>query len=311
MRKVIVTCPPMLGLFQEFVKYAAECDIELIPAQVTQTLSEEELIQLIPHYEGWIIGDDPATKTVFTAGKSGHLKAAVKWGIGVDNVDFQACEQLNIPITNTPNMFGEEVADIAVGYLVGLARDLFFIDRNIRLNQDWVKPAGISLKDKRVALVGLGDIGKKLLKRLEAMSMKVIAYDPGVKGNLGFSNLERAIWPEKLEVADFVIFTCSLNNYNTYMFNSKTISKCKAGVHVINVARGQLIDENALISALEKKHVAAAALDVFEIEPLPVNSPLRKMERCIFGTHNGSNTKEAVRRTSFEAIRKLKGFLDE
>src|SRR3546814_18453260 len=89
------------------------------------------MVDLLPQYEGWIIGDDPATRRVFEAGKAGKLKAAVKWGIGVDNVDFAACKDLGIPIINTPNMFGGEVADVAVGYVIGLARQLFVIAREI------------------------------------------------------------------------------------------------------------------------------------------------------------------------------------
>src|SRR3546814_10081018 len=136
------------------------------------------MVDLLPQYEGWIIGDDPATRRVVEAGKAGRLKAAVKWGIGVDNVDFAACKDLDIPIVNTPNMFGGEVADVAVGYVIGLARQLFQIDRGIRAGE-WPKPAGMSLAGKRVALVGFGDIGRSTARRLAAFDMPIIAYDPG------------------------------------------------------------------------------------------------------------------------------------
>lgn len=310
MKRVMVSCPPMLGLFDEFVTPAADYGIELFPAQVTQTLTEDELISLLPDFDGWIIGDDPATRRVFEAAKAGKLRAAVKWGIGVDNVDFSACKQLEIPITNTPDMFGAEVADVAMGYLIGLARDLFLIDRSIRQESSWIKPGGMSLAGKTTALVGFGDIGKHLARRLDVLQMNVIAYDPGVDGNADISSVTRANWPERLGEADFIIFTCSLNPKNYHMLNRETIEKCRPGVHVINVARGPLINENDLIEALEQEHIAAAALDVFEIEPLPETSPLRNMERCIFGSHNGSNTKEAVRRTSMEALKKIREFLN-
>ena len=94
-----------------------------------QTLSVAELKDLVPQHDGWIIGDDPATRAVFEARKARKLKAAVKWGIGVDNVDFSACADLDIPIINTPDMFGAEVADIAMGYVIALARETFQIDR--------------------------------------------------------------------------------------------------------------------------------------------------------------------------------------
>lgn len=130
--KVLVTCPPMLGMIDSFRNIFEKNGIELSTPNVVQTLSIEELMEIVPMHDGWIIGDDPATREVFAAGKSGHLKAAVKWGIGVDNVDFTACKDLEIPITNTPNMFGAEVSDIAVGYVIALARQTFEIDRAVR-----------------------------------------------------------------------------------------------------------------------------------------------------------------------------------
>ena len=307
--KILVTCPPMLGLIDEFIPIAQAQGFELVPAQVTQTLSEEELIALVPQYEAWIIGDDPATRSVFMAGKAGKLKAAVKWGIGVDNVDFSACRDLNIPITNTPNMFGAEVADVALAYVIGLARQLFTIDRDIRADKAWPKPAGISLAGKKVGLIGFGDIGQHLAKRLIACEMQVVAYDPYVEGEQDISEVERATWPTQVEMMDFLVFTCALTETNRHMLNTDILEQCKAGVFVINVARGPLIEEKSLISALQSGKVAAAALDVFEQEPLPGNSPLRQMPQCIFGSHNGSNTKDAVRRTSQKAMNKLFDFL--
>lgn len=310
MKKVLVTCPPMLGLFDEFVLPAAELGMELVPAKTTQILSEQELIELLPNYDGWIIGDDPATRKVLAAGKAGKLKAAVKWGIGVDNVDFSACKELGIPITNTPNMFGTEVADVAIGYLLGLARHTFLIDREIRLNYAWPKPVGMSISGKRIGIVGFGDIGYNTAKRLMGFDVSVVAYDPGIEGNRGLSYVERKPWPEALSVLDFLIFTCALTPNNKHMLNADTLALLKPGAQVINVARGGLIDEQALIAALQSGHVAAAALDVFEHEPLPQDSPLRSMPHCILGSHNASNTKEGVRRASLAALEKLAEFLN-
>ena len=311
LKKVLVTCPPMLGLFNEFVEPAKELGLELVAAKTTQVLSEAELISLLPDYEGWIIGDDPATKQVFEAAQKGQLKAAVKWGIGVDNVDFVACKALEIPIINTPNMFGGEVADVALGYLLGLARQTYFIDREIRQNNTWPKPAGMSISGKTVGLVGFGDIGYHTAKRLGGFDVDVVVYDPGIEGNRDLSYVTRKSWPEGLEVLDYLIFTCALNQHNRHMLNVNTIAQLKPGAQVINVARGPLIDEQALIAALQSGHIAAAALDVFEAEPLPNNSPLREMPQCIFGSHNGSNTVEGVRRASYEALQKLASFLQD
>lgn len=309
MKKVLVTCPPMLGLFNEFVEPAKQLGLELIAAETTQVLSEEELMEQLPAYDGWIIGDDPATKQVFQAAANGNLTAAVKWGIGVDNVDFDACKELNIPITNTPNMFGGEVADVAMSMLLGLTRQTHFIDREIRNNYAWPKPPGMSIEGKTIGVVGFGDIGESLVKRLVGFDVNVIAYDPGVEGKKGYDFVERATFPERLADVDALMFTCALNKHNFHMLNADVIAQMKAGSLVVNVARGPLIDEQALIEALQSGHIAAAGLDVFEVEPLPKISPLREMPQCIFGSHNGSNATEGVRRATYKALEEISNFL--
>jgi D-3-phosphoglycerate dehydrogenase len=307
--KVLVTCPPMLGMLDSFRSLFEQHGMDVTAPNVMQTLSVDELIDLVPEHDGWIIGDDPATRAVFEAGKRGRLKAAVKWGIGVDNVDFATCKELGIPITNTPNMFGAEVADIAMGYVVALARETFEIDRGVRSGQ-WPKPRGMSLKGKTVALIGFGDIGKHAAKRMLAAEVKVIAYDPLAPDAVELRAVERVAWPEQLEKADFIVVTCSLTGTSRHMLNTETLARTKRGVRVINVGRGPVIDEPALEKALQSGQVYSAALDVFESEPLPLNSFLRQHPRCVFGSHNASNTGDAVARTSELAIDKLMQFLN-
>ncbi len=306
--KVLLTCPPMLGMADEFRPLFSERGIELHCPEVVQTLSEPALIEMVPRFDGWIIGDDPATRRVFEAGRSGLLRAAVKWGIGVDNVDLAAAQELGIAIANTPQMFGREVADLAMSYIAALARETFLIDRGVRAG-GWPKPAGISLQDRTLALVGFGDIGQNIAKRALAAEMRVIAYDPRFTPAPRLETVESAEWPARLGEADFLVFACSLTPHNRHMLNQGTLSKVKRDVRVVNVGRGPLIDETALVQALETGMVHSAALDVFETEPVPMSSPLRKLECCIFGSHNASNTVDAVRRTSRRSIAILFEFL--
>jgi D-3-phosphoglycerate dehydrogenase len=286
----------------------AKHSVTITTPDVVQILSVQELKELVPQHDGWIIGDDPATREVFEAGKAGKLKAAVKWGIGVDNVDFAACKDLGIPITNTPNMFGGEVADIAVGYVIALARQTFDIDRGVRAGE-WPKPRGISLAGKTVALVGYGDIGKNTARRLLAAEMKIVAYDPYASDDSNMPQVQRATWPERINEADFIVINCALTSSSHHLINAEVLAKCKPGVRLVNVGRGPIIDEPALEDALQSGQVYSAALDVFEIEPLPMNSSLRRHPRCIFGAHNASNTADAVVRTSEIAITKIINFL--
>ncbi|WP_091213597.1 phosphoglycerate dehydrogenase [Mucilaginibacter gossypiicola] len=307
--KILITCPPMLRGIDQLKHFFEEKGIELILPEVVQTLTEEQLIELVPQVEGWIIGDDPATERVFQAGVQGKLKAAVKWGVGVDNVDFKACEKLGIPISNTPRMFGNEVADMALAYFTGLARDSYRVDREVRKG-NWIKPAGMSVEGKTVALIGIGDIGLGTARRLKGFGVNVNAYDPFSKLTAEEAQVNEILpFPEKLGDADFVIITCALTPSSYHLINKESIALMKDGVIIINVSRGPLIDETALIEALNSGKVKSAGLDVFEIEPLPQDSPLRQFEQCIFGTHNGSNTKEAVVRASLRAIELMFGYL--
>ena len=307
--KVLITCPPMLRAIKQFRATFEANGIDICTPEVVQTLTESQLLELVPQFDGWIIGDDPATAQVFEAGKAGRLKAAVKWGVGVDNVDFDACARLGIPISNTPGMFGQEVADIAMGYVIALARQTYEIDQAVKAGE-WIKPAGISLAGRKVALVGFGDIGRNTAKRLLASGMKVIAYDPYYKIAEGLELVESAEWPTCLDEADFIVITCALTPGNRHFLNKEILAIAKVGVRVVNVARGPLIDEEALSAALESGQVHSAALEVFEVEPLPPASPLRNFGgHCLFGTHNSSNTLEAVHRTSIKAIELIDGFL--
>lgn len=297
----------MLGMIDEFRPLFESRGVVVTAAQVVQVLSEEELCALLPQHDGWIIGDDPATRRVFVAGKSGRLRAAVKWGIGVDNVDFAACRDLGIPISNCPNMFGAEVADVAMGYVTALARRTVQIDRGVRAG-GWPKPRGISLAGRTMALVGLGDIGRNVARRALAADLEVVAYDPFYEGPLP-SGVQRANWPDRIGEADFIVFTCALTPANRHMLDARVLDAVRPGVRVVNVARGPLIDEAALTQALASGQVGSVALDVFEVEPLPAKSQLRDFEQTIFGSHNGSNTEDAVRRCSLKAIATLLDYL--
>jgi D-3-phosphoglycerate dehydrogenase len=294
----------MLAQIDRFRPDFARRGAELTCPAVVQTLSVNELKEIVPQHDGWIIGDDPANGDVLAAGRRGRLKAAVKWGIGVDNVDLAAAKELGLPVANTPFMFGREVADIAMGYVVALARHTFLIDREVRAGR-WPKPVGISLADKTAALAGFGDIGRNIAQRMLAADMRVIAFDPMFSPAAGLEAVERGEWPRGMDRADFLVLACSLTSENRHMVNARTLSGVKHGLRVVNVARGPLIDEAALASALGSGRVHSAALDVMEIEPLPGDSPLRAYEHCIFGSHNSSNTVDAVVRASERAIELL------
>ena len=280
----------------------------LIP-KIKQTLEKKKILKILPEFDGWIIGDDTADQKVLEKGSQGNLKAIVKWGIGIDKIDVKSTKKLKIKFTNTPNMFGEEVSNVAICYLLGIATNCFIIDKKLR-NNVWHKPSGTSLENKILGIIGFGDIGKKICKKALSLKMKIKVWDPKISSKVSNKKVKfLKKWPLGRKDCDYLIFSSSLNSKNNHMFNKKIFKNLKKGVSIINISRGELINELDLIKGLNKGIIKSAALDVFETEPLPNNSKLRKYQNCILGSHNSSNTIEAVDKVSIKSLQIMNKFL--
>jgi D-3-phosphoglycerate dehydrogenase / 2-oxoglutarate reductase len=329
--KVLLTCPPMItqldNLRDELNKYNIEIDVP----NFTALMKEDDLYEIIHKYDGWIIGDDPCTEKIIKKGSEGKLKGLVKWGVGVDNIDFEACQKYNIPISNTPGLFGEEVSDIALNYLLTLTRETHIINEKVR-NGIWYKPPGHSLINKKVALIGFGDVGKCIARKCLCFGLNVYVNDPAYYRDNYNNNI---ICTENNEIChkicqetfknvhmsnnikecihntDYIIIACSLNKDTNKLINKDNILLANKGVHIINVARGDIVVEKDIIELLKSNFIKSVALDVFEEEPLKKNNELLKFEQNIYGTHNASNTIEAVLKASIIAIEKLKINIDK
>ena len=305
MKRIFVSCPPMLGERSQIEQLATQWGLEIVCADVVQTLSKEELIAQLPNFDAWIAGDDQADAEVIQHAYNGKLRGLVKWGIGIDNIDTNTVEKLSIKFANTPGMFSNEVADIALGYLISLVRKIPNIDKNVRAN-NWIKPQGESLSGKTAGIIGLGNIGQALARRLHACELKLVGYDP-YADNLDHGQIQP--WPVHVGELDYLFLCCALTPENRHIINADILSQMKTSAYLINVSRGPLVDEAALVEALQNDQLRGAALDVFETEPLPQISPLITMENTILGSHNASNTKEAVQATNARAVELAAGMI--
>lgn len=308
MNRILVTAPPMVTQLPSYESWAKELGLELHALKGEQTVPAEVLMGVLPRFDGLILGDDVCDKNVISVGVAGNLKAIVRWGAGRDNVDFDFCLEKGIPVANTPGTFGADVSEVAIGYMLSLAHNLFSIDRRVR-SHEWHKPVGFSVVGKKVGIVGLGTIGREIAKQSLSLGMKVTGYDPN--GFIGDHNLVNlAVWPQKIESLDFLILSCPLTEKTFHLINHESIGLMKSGIRIINVARGGLIDEEALIESLLQERVAGVALDVFETEPLPLASSFRSLDQCVLGSHNASNGLEAVDKTSKLALQLMHDFLE-
>ena len=308
--RVLVSAPYLLPDLEEFRPFLEAAGVEIIRARVRERLSEEELLPLIGTLDGVICGDDQFSERVLRAAP--RLKVISKWGTGIDSINVRAAEELGIQVCNTPGAFTDPVADTVLGYVLCFARRLPRMDRDIR-NGLWTKPDAVSLKECTLGVIGVGHIGKAVVRRARAFGMRVLGADP-VPVPASFiaeTDLRVVSLPALLEESDFVTLHCDLNPTSFHLIGGDELAVMRSSAYLINTARGPVVDESALACALNEGRIAGAALDVFEVEPLPADSPLRGMENCLLAPHNANNDLACRRRVHESTIANLLRVLQE
>lgn len=302
--RVLITAPKFLSAVEEFRSRLEAAGIEIVIVPVRERLSESELLAVAETIDGAICGDDQFTEKVMRAAP--RLKVISKWGTGIDSIDTRAAAKLGIRVCNTPNAFTDAVADTTLGYILSFARGLPWMDRDVRRGS-WTKPDLLSLRECTLGVVGVGNIGKAVVRRARAFSTRVIGTDPVTVDSsyLAETGLVMTSLRELLEEADFVSLHCDLNPTSFHLIGRDELRAMKASACLINTARGPIIDEAALVDALREKWIAGAALDVFEVEPLPADSPLREFPNCLLATHNANNSRQAVKHVHESTINNL------
>ena len=302
--RILITAPYFLPVVEDYRSQLESADLELLLADVHERLSEEELLPLMPDIDGVICGDDQFTEHVLRAAP--QLKVISKWGTGIDSIDTTAAARLNIKVCNTPNAFTDCVADSTLGYILNFARRLYTMDQAIRRGE-WTKPAAVTLRECTLGVVGIGNIGKAVVRRALAFGMTIVGYDPVPVSEtfLAETGLTPVSLDELLRSSDFVTLHCDLNPTSYHLIDEAQFNLMRSGAYIINTARGPVINEAALIAALRTNKIAGAALDVFETEPLPNDSPLRQMSNCLLAPHNSNSGLAAKKRVHESTINNL------
>ena len=302
--QVLVSCPLISDSIDEYADEFRAHDIEYDVADVDQHMSEEELLEVIDRYHGIIAGDDHLTARVLEA--ADDLQIIAKWGIGMDSIDREAARDLDITVQNTPGAFASEVATVVMGYAIMLTRQLHRVDSAVRQGQ-WYCPRGRSLAGKTFGVVGVGSIGSTVARRAAAFDMNVLGteVEPFPESLTDAIDIERVSQDEIFERADFVSLNCALTQETRDIVDAEALAALGPEGYLINTGRGELVDEDALVSALADDAIAGAALDVFREEPLPEDQPLTHFENVVLGSHNAQNTVEAVSAVNDRAVRNL------
>lgn len=304
--RVLISAPYFLPVVEEYRSELEAAGVELVLADVCERLTEDELLPLVTSIHGAICGDDQFTKRVLNSAP--QLKVISKWGTGIDSIDVAAATRLGIKVCNTPNAFTDCVADSTLGYILNFARQLYKMDQDIRRGQ-WIKRDAVALRECTLGVVGVGNIGKAVVGRAVAFGMTVVGYDPVPLPEtfLAKTGLQLRQLPELLKSSDFVTLHCDLNPTSYHLIDRDQLELMRPSAYLINTSRGAVVNEPALVAALRSGTIAGAALDVFENEPLPVDSPLRQMENCLLAPHN-SNCGVAARKRVHEST--IKNLLD-
>jgi D-3-phosphoglycerate dehydrogenase / 2-oxoglutarate reductase len=280
---------------------------------VQTKLSPAQLIEIIPEFAALIVrSETKVSGEILNAAK--ELRVVGRAGVGVDNVDVETATRRGVLVLNAPGGNTVSTAEHAFSLLLCVARKIPQADASLR-GKKWSRKdfEGVELYNKTLGVIGMGRIGSELSRRAIAFGMRVIAYDPYLSAARARSLQVELVeeLDDLLANADFISLHTPLTNETRHLLDTARISKTKPGVRIINCARGGLIDETALASALQNGHIAAAALDVFEIEPLPEDSPLRAAPNLILTPHLGASTAEAQESVGIEIAQSIRAALLE
>jgi D-3-phosphoglycerate dehydrogenase / 2-oxoglutarate reductase len=276
-------------------------------------LNERELIEVIPVFSALVVrSQTKVIADILTAGTK--LRVVGRAGVGVDNVDVETATRRGIVVLNAPGGNTISTAEHAFSLLLCVARKIPQADANVRA-RSWDKKSfeGVELYNKTLGVIGMGRIGSELSRRAIAFGMRVLAYDPYLSATRARSLQVELVneLDDLLSGADFISLHTPFTLETRHILDAERLAKTKRSVRIINCARGGLIDEVALAQALQQRDVAGAALDVFEIEPLPADSPLRSAPNLVLTPHLGASTAEAQESVGIEIAQSIRAVLLE
>jgi len=281
-------------------------DLEDLVAEVIYNpagtpLGSSEVARLLPGIDGYIAGLDTINRAALES--ADRLKVIARYGTGVDNVDLEAAREKGIIVTNTPGANAASVAELALGLMLALARQIPEAAAATHEGK-WPRLAGSSLEGKTVGIIGLGAIGRHLARRLEGFDCRILAHDPIADTEFArLHHIELHPLDEVLRQADFVSLNVPLTPETRRIVDSGFLATMKPGAYLVNTARGEVVDESALLEALRSGHLRGAALDAFSCEPPDPNHPLLSLPQVIATPHIGAQTDGATNNMGRMALR--------
>ncbi|WP_297522027.1 hydroxyacid dehydrogenase [Thermococcus sp.] len=297
--KVLVAAP----LHEKAIEVLEKAGFEVVYEEYPD---EERLIELVKDVEAIVVRSKPkVTRRVIEAAPK--LRVIGRAGVGLDNIDLEAAKERGIKVVNSPGASSRSVAELVFGLLLAVARKIAFADRKMREGV-WAKKQcmGIELEGKTMGVIGFGRIGYNVAKIANAFGMRVLLYDP-------YPNEERArevggtfaSLEDLLKESDVVTLHVPLVDATYHLIDEERLKLMKPTAILINAARGAVVDNNALVKALQEGWIAGAGLDVYEEEPLPKDHPLTRLDNVVLTPHIGASTEEAQMRAGVQVAEQI------
>jgi D-3-phosphoglycerate dehydrogenase len=307
--RLLVT-PTSYGKNDSRLKTQLEAQVgEVLYNPTGKPLTSAEVARILPGIDGYIAGLDAIDEQALQA--ADRLKVIARYGVGVDNVDLAAARAKGIVVTNTPGANSVSVAELALGLMLALARQIPEAVEAVHQGK-WPRYSGISLEGKTIGILGLGAIGKQLARRLTGFDCKILAYDPYADATFARDNHIELIPMDKvIEEADFISLHLPLLPETRGLVNEAFLKRMKKGSFLVNTSRGEVVDEAALLNALQSGHIKGAGLDAFTVEPPAAGNPLLALPQVIATPHLGAQTDGATSNMGWFAMRDCLAVLND
>jgi D-3-phosphoglycerate dehydrogenase len=295
----------MLPFLDRFRPVLEHYGLDLITPEVQERLEESDLLKYAGQIDGAICGDDRFTAHVLEMCVP-RLKVISKWGTGIDSIDADACARLGIKLCRTTNAFTLPVVDTVMGYMLAFSRRQPWMDNDMKAGK-WKKIPGRALHECTLGIIGIGNIGRALTRRARAFGMTILGNDIVEIDHVFIAETGIQMSPlgTLLSASDFVSVNCDLNPTSYRLIDARTLSLMRKDAVLINTARGPIVEEAALVAALKNGTIGGAALDVFEVEPLPPDSPFKQMDNVLLAPHNANSSPAAWERVHWNTIKNL------
>ena len=302
--KVLITARTFEQVGQPALILLKHAGCELVIPPKYGPFNEEELFQRLPGIDSALVSPDKYTAAVLSSPAASQLKIISRWGVGYDSIDVPAATRNGIVVAYTPGLLNETVADYAFGLLLAVARRIH--DGHLLMrNGGWSLTWGSDVFGKTLGILGCGRIGQAMARRASGFNLRLIGHDVQPSSDAERIGVKFVSFDELLAESDFLSLHAALTPQNRGLIGEAQLRKMKRGAYLINTARGALVDENALVRALEEGWIAGAAVDAFVVEPLPVDHPLRRAPNLLLTPHQascGRETGERVSQTAAQAI---------